>query len=63
MEIPESQLMPLPDGVYYQFQIIGLKVVTTSGQLLGKISQVLDTAGNDVYVIQSDKKEILIPAV
>ncbi len=63
MEIPESQLMPLPDGVYYQFQIIGLEVITTSGQSLGKISQVLDTAGNDIYVIQSGKKEILIPAV
>lgn len=63
MEIPESQLMPLPDGVYYQFQIIGLKVVTTNGLSLGKITQILDTASNDVYVIKSGKKDILIPAV
>jgi 16S rRNA processing protein RimM len=63
LEIPAARLMPLPEGVYYHFQIIGLEVITTDGRVLGKISQVLDTAGNDVYVVKTGKKEILIPAI
>ncbi len=63
LEIPASRLMPLPEGVYYHFQIIGLEVVTTGGQSLGRIERVLDTGSNDVYVIRSGKKEILIPAI
>ncbi len=63
IEIHRSQIKPLPDGQYYHFQLIGLEVQTTKGEPLGNISQILTTAGNDVYVVKGSEGEILIPAV
>jgi len=63
IEIAESQLWPLPEGQYYHFQIIGLEVWTTRGELLGKVSQVLNTPSNDNYVVSGANEEILIPAI
>jgi len=36
VEIHHSQLHSLPEGQYYHFQLIGLEVWTTQGELLGK---------------------------
>ena len=62
--IPESELPPPPPGSHYQFQLVGLTVVTTSGDLLGKVSRILETGANDVYlVLGEDGGETLIPAI
>lgn len=62
--IHHSQLKDLPEGQYYHFQLIGLKVRTTDGKHLGSIKNILSTAGNDVYVVRgAEGEEVLIPAV
>lgn len=61
--IPAGELKPLPPGRYYQHDIIGLAVWTTDGEYIGRVSQVLTTGCNDVYVVKTDSKEVLIPAV
>jgi len=38
VEIPRSQIQPLPEGQYYHFQLIGLEVWTSQGELLGNIT-------------------------
>jgi len=63
IEIHHSQLQPLPEGQYYHFQLIGLEVWTTQGELLGKISQILTAESNDNYAVHGAKGEILIPAI
>lgn len=63
IEIPESERKPLIKGRYYQYDILGLEVWLTGGTFLGKVTQILKTGSNDVYVISNDKREILIPAV
>ena len=63
IQIHHSQLQPLPEGQYYHFQLIGLEVWTTQGELLGKISQILTAKSNDNYVVHGAKGEILIPAI
>jgi len=64
IKITRNQLMPLTEGHYYIFQIIGLDVFDPEGVKLGKIKQVLQTGANDVYVIKpADGKDILIPAL
>lgn len=68
IKVPVDELMPLPPGRHYIFQIIGLEARTSSGQKLGVITDVLQTGANDVYVIKPDVgvtklKEILIPVV
>ena len=63
VEIHHSQLKPLPEGQYYQFQLIGLEVWTTQGELLGNISHILTAESNDNYVVRGAKGELLIPAI
>lgn len=52
----------LPDGEYYWKDIIGLDIVTEDGRKLGRITDILPTGSNDVYVCNGDEGEILIPA-
>jgi 16S rRNA processing protein RimM len=55
---------PLPDGKVYQYQIIGLRVVTDDGRELGKLTEILATGANDVYVVKAEAgKEVLLPAI
>ena len=63
IEIHHSQAYPLPEGQYYHFQLIGLEVWTTQGELLGNITEILTAESNDNYVVSGDKGEILIPAI
>ncbi len=63
LEIHYSQLQSLPDEEYYHFQLIGLEVWTTAGELLGNITEILSAASNDNYVVSGAKGEILIPAI
>ena len=63
IEIHHSQAYPLPEGQYYHFQLIGLEVWTTQGELLGTISEILTAESNDNYVVSGAKGEILIPAI
>jgi len=63
MEVPQGQVRPLPENEYYQFQVVGLEVWTTDGEFLGRITQILPTGNNDVYVVRSDDREVLIPAI
>ncbi|MGB7537634.1 MAG: ribosome maturation factor RimM [Anaerolineales bacterium] len=58
-----DDLPPLPAGVYYLHQIEGLEVVTEQGERLGRVMEILKTGANDVYVVQGDKGEILLPAI
>ncbi len=56
-------MIELPDGEYYHHQLLGMQVFDENGLDLGKLSEILETGANDVYVIKSaDGKEELIPA-
>ena len=57
--IRPCELKPLPEGQYYEFQILGLQVVTEEGQELGPVTDILRTGANDVY----ETPLALIPAV
>ena len=57
--IRPSELRPLAEDQYYEFQILGLQVVTEEGQDLGPVTDILRTGANDVY----ETPVALIPAV
>jgi 16S rRNA processing protein RimM len=61
--IPGSELRELPEDEYYAFQLIGLDVITTEGKHIGKVADIMPTAGNDVYIVKGEQREILIPAI
>ena len=62
LAVEESELPPLPEGHYYRFQLIGLAVISTDGEELGRVTEVLSTGANDVYVVRGDRGELLLPA-
>jgi 16S rRNA processing protein RimM len=53
----------LGEGEYYHFQILGLEVRTTSGEVLGRVEQIISTGSNDVFVVRGQRGEVLIPSV
>lgn len=60
--INNSQLPPLAEGDFYWNQLIGLQVISTSGNNFGVIDHMLETGANDVMVLQGER-ERLIPYV
>ena len=62
LKIPEAETVPLPDGSYYWFELIGMEVVSESGEKLGVIVDIFQTGSNDVYVLKKGGKEFYIPA-
>ncbi|HVO67564.1 MAG TPA: ribosome maturation factor RimM [Syntrophales bacterium] len=61
--IPVNKLEKLPEGEYYWRDIIGLKVVTEEGQVLGVIEAIFATGSNDVYVCRGGGRELLLPSI
>ena len=54
----------LPAGQYYHHQMIGMTVVDDSGNELGKLTEIIETGANDVYVVLSGSgKELLLPSI
>lgn len=67
VKIEPQERIVLPEGHFYFDQIIGLHVCDMNGNLLGEITGVLRTGGNDVYQVrlaeEDAAREILIPAL
>ncbi|MBC6903863.1 ribosome maturation factor RimM [Saccharophagus sp. K07] len=70
IEVDAAELPELPAGDYYWHQLIGLKVITEEGapQILGVVSEMLETGANDVLVVRPspdsiDARERLVPYV
>lgn len=64
VNVTSDQLHPLPEGYYYQFQLIGMRVEDLEKGYLGQLTEILETGANDVYVVHSDTYgEILIPGI
>lgn len=63
LDIREEDVIPLPDGSYYRFQLIGLPVVTeTDGEAIGTVEDIIETGVNDVLIVRAEgRPETLIP--
>jgi 16S rRNA processing protein RimM len=63
VEVPADERVPLPPDHYYWEDVIGLEVRTEAGERLGRVREILETGANDVYVVDTGKGELLIPAI
>ena len=63
VQIPAAEAPAAPPGRYYYHQIVGLQVWDAGGQRHGAITAVLATASNDVYVVEGERGELLLPAL
>jgi len=61
--LEEDLLPPLPEGYFYSYQIIGLQVYNTKGDFLGVVREIIETGSNDVFVVESDEGEMLLPFI
>ena len=65
LTIDRSDAIKLNPGEFYCADLMGLEVVSEEGQVLGNISDILQTGANDVYeMTRSDNGEkVYIPAI
>ncbi|KPL02877.1 MAG: hypothetical protein AMJ73_08140 [candidate division Zixibacteria bacterium SM1_73] len=63
LEIEKEDLIKLPEGRYFIFDIIGLNVITTEDKEVGTVREVISLPANDVYVVQGEQQEYDIPAI
>ena len=62
--VPREDLGELPEGTYYICDLLGCEVETDKGKVLGKISDIIKTGSNDVYVVEDEsKKQTLSPVI
>ncbi len=62
--VTRDQAVPLGENEYFIADLIGLNAVSDEGEELGRIANVLQSAANDVYVIEkAGAAELLVPAI
>lgn len=61
--VRQGDVMPLPEGRWYIFELEGIDVFTLGGTRLGVLTEVLSPGGNDVYVVRDGNRETLLPAI
>ncbi len=63
VEIPADRAMPLPEGTYFDHDLIGCSVEDVRGNAVGVVSEVLHIAGTSQLVVKCFDREFLVPAV
>jgi 16S rRNA processing protein RimM len=63
VQIPLEDAVPLEEGEYYYFQLIGMDVETETGEWLGRVADVIETGAHDVYVVRGPRGEVLLPGI
>ncbi len=65
--ISKTSLPPLDGDTHYWIDLIGLAVHGPDDEYLGKITEIIETGANDVYVVKTPGgypvREILLPAI
>ena len=61
--VAREQLPELSEGEFYWSDLLGLRVETDHGEVLGELVDIIATGSNDVYVVKDGKREYLIPAL
>ncbi len=63
LTVPKSSLPPSKDGEYYFYEVIGMEVYDEENVYIGKVSDVIQTGANDVFVVKDSDIEMLVPVV
>jgi 16S rRNA processing protein RimM len=64
LEAPDAEIERDDEDSYFIYELIGLRVETFDGDVLGTLTEVMQPGANDVYVITGESgAEILVPAI
>jgi 16S rRNA processing protein RimM len=62
--VDSDESPPLPEADrFWVHEIVGLEVRTAEGRSLGRVREVLHNPANDVWVVEGDRGEVLLPAI
>ncbi|HVL80144.1 MAG TPA: ribosome maturation factor RimM [Actinomycetota bacterium] len=61
--VPTSEVRELPEGEFWDFELVGCEVVSPEGERLGEVVAVMHPPGSDMLVIEADGREHLVPLV
>jgi len=62
--VPSRTSPPLPEGSWWDHQLVGCEVRTEGDRMLGTLTEIIHTAANDVWVaVSEDGAETLVPAL
>jgi 16S rRNA processing protein RimM len=61
--LPRAQALPPPPGRLYPWQLVGCRVVTEAGRVVGELSGIEPSPAHDLWVVRGGEREHLIPAV
>lgn len=59
--VPRDELPPPEENEFYWADLIGLNVLNTNNELLGTVTNLLETGAHDVLVVNHKEKQLLIP--
>ena len=60
---PAQDSPELSAGEFFHYQLLGLEARTEEGEDLGTLREIIQTGSNDVYRIERDGRELLLPAI
>ncbi|MGD9763659.1 MAG: ribosome maturation factor RimM [Candidatus Binatia bacterium] len=61
--VPRAALPPAGPHAAYHADLLGCTVLTTSGEHLGTVREMLVTGSNDVCVVRDGAREVLVPVI
>ena len=61
--VSRENAVKLKKGEHFIADMIGMSVVTDEGEKLGSLSDVMQTGANDVYIVEYNGNELLLPAI
>jgi 16S rRNA processing protein RimM len=63
LRVPVDRLAPLPGGTFYRHDLVGCRVETSAGELIGTVANVEGTLSGSRLVVAAPRGEVLIPLV
>ena len=60
---PVQDSPELPAEEFFHYQLMGLQIRTEDGEELGTLQEIIQTGSNDVYLVEKDGRELLLPAI
>lgn len=63
LRVPVERLTRLPSGTYYRHDLIGCRVETRSGEVVGTVKDVEGTLSGSRLVVATSRGEALVPLV